>query len=215
MQANNFITHDTIETYIDEEGNETTTKISKSTTIVRNNEPDYIKVYTKMWCEFNGVPQAYRELFLQLAIRMSYCNAADLEHAQWVNTAKPWSEQVKKVLNWGEKMYEKGLKALRECGAIRRVGRGVHQINPKYASKGEWKYNPRLQRGGVEDLIATFKFKEQIAEVEIVWADDGRDTEFNKAYRKALNVQSNESTVVKFTKIYRGEKNKRFKCKRL
>lgn len=156
----------------------------QTTNIQRSAEPDYIKLYTRMWCEFNGIPAPYRELFLQLAIRMSYCNAADIQNSQLVNTGGPWGESIRKALDWKPAMYQRGLRALCDCGAIRKCGRGVYQINPSYASRGEWKYNPRLARGGVEDLVATFKFKSGEVDTRIVWADDGRDEDEN--LREAL-----------------------------
>ena len=105
-------------TIIDAEGNETTTVNEKTANIQRNGEPDYIKLYTKMWCEFNGIPVVYRDLFLQLVVRMAYCNSADLKHSQLVNTGKPWSDDIMQALGWKQRMYQKGLKAL--CDQILR-----------------------------------------------------------------------------------------------
>lgn len=155
------------------DGSMETTSTEKTSSISRNAEPDYVKLYTAMWCEFNAIPEAYRGLFLELVCRMSYCNAADLGGSQLVNTGKPWAEAIMKSLNWKKSMYMKGLSVLCDCGAIRKVGRGVYQINPSYASKGEWKYNPRLERGGVEDLVATFDFAKGTVDAKIVWAATG------------------------------------------
>ena len=189
----------TTTTVVDADGAETTTKIEKVTSITRNEEPDYIKVYTHMWAEFTGVPVAYRELFLQLALRMTYCNANDLDNAQLVNTGKPFSESIKKALNWKDDMFYRGLRELVQTGAIKRVGRGVYQINPTYAGKGEWKYNPRLKRGGIEDLIATFSFKDKTVDTRIVWADDGNPTEFNQMYREGMGAKASDETVLTYT----------------
>lgn len=187
-------------TIIDELGNESTTTKSTTTNIQRNAEPDYIKLYTKMWCEFNAVPDAYRELFMQLVIRMTYCNATDLKHSQLVNTGKPWSDDIMNVLGWKQRMYQRGLKALCECGAIRKAGKGVYQINPLYAGRGEWKYNPRLNRGGIEDLVATFNFKDKTVETSIVWADDGSDDELNRLFQKNVG----RGAVLKERKVSNG-----------
>lgn len=184
-------------TNIDNEGNEKTTIKETSTSFQRNLEPDYIKLYTKMWCEFNQIPTQYRELFLQLVSRMSYCNADDLENSQLVNTGKPWSTQIMDVLGWQTRMYQKGLKALCDCKAIKQINRGVYQINPNYAGKGEWKYNARSAHGGVEDLIATFNFKDGSVKADIVWADDGQANELNDFYRDTLDVKKKEQAVLK------------------
>jgi len=187
-------------THVDSEGNESTTEISKSVSYVRNEEPDYIKLYTKMWLEMNEIPLAYRGLFLELVCNMSYSYAPNMRKSQMVNTGKPWSDFICEKLGWGQKMYEKALRELVVCGAIKRLYRGVYQINPSYAGKGEWLYNPKLSRGGIKDLKATFGLKDKTAEVEIIWADDGEFNEFNKTYREGLEVEPSDETVLTFTK---------------
>ena len=201
MANNRFITEKQTTIQEDADGNIKTSSVEKVTNIQRNNEPDYIKLYTKMWCEFNDIPMAYRELFLQLVIRMTYCNSADLGNSQLVNTGKPWSTSIMKALNWKDRMYQKGLKVLCECEAIKKVGRGVYQINPQYAGRGEWKYNPRLERGGIEDLVVSFNFKDKSVDTKIVWADDGEDTPMNEAYRQGMGVSAKQETVLKSTTI--------------
>ena len=201
MANNRFFTEKQTTIQEDADGNIKTSSVEKVTNIQRNDEPDYIKLYTKMWCEFNGIPIAYRELFLQLVTRMTYCNSADLGNSQLVNTGKPWSTSIMRALNWKDRMYQKGLKALCECEAIKKVGRGVYQINPRYAGRGEWKYNPRLERGGVEDLVAKFNFKDKSVDTKIVWADDGEDTPMNEAYRQGMGVSAKQETILKSTTI--------------
>ena len=191
-------------TTIDENGNEKTTVKQTSKKIERNTEPDYIKLYTKMWCDFNNIPSQWQPLFFQLVIRMTYCNITDEEGGQLVSTSKPYGDDIARSLGWTTKTNEtntslmKGLKALCKCGAIRKINRGVYQINPEYASKGEWKYNPKANRGGVEELIATFKMSEERmqSKVNIVWADDGKQNEINQIYRTGLNVNSKDSTIL-------------------
>jgi len=189
----------TITTMVDVDGVETSTKIEKSTNITRSEEPDYIKVYTNMWAEFNGVPQAYRGLFLQLASRMSYSDATDLKNSQIVCTGGPIKAGILKALKWKEDMYNKGLRELVKAEAIKRIGRGYYQINPSYAGKGEWKYNPRLQRGGVEDLVAVFNFKDKIIDTKIVWADNGDNELMNQMYREGMGVKASDETVLSCT----------------
>lgn len=187
-------------TKVDENGNEVTSKVEKKTKFEVSTEPDYIKLYTKMWCEFNQIPNVYRQLFLELVSRMSYCDSHDKNMGQLVNTGKPWSEAIMANLHWKEAMYNRGLKELCKCNAIKRVGRGVYQINPNYAGKGEWKYNPKLERGGIEDLVATFNFKTKEVETNIVWADDGDNNCLNDFMRQCLNVKVDNETVLKETK---------------
>lgn len=185
-----------IQTRIDENGDEQTTIKRTTSKIERSSEPDYIKLYTKMWCEFNQIPNVYRPLFFELISNMTYCCTADLKNSQLVNTGKPWSDIIMQHLGWGRAMYQRGLSELCKCGAIKKVARGVYQINPQYAGRGEWKYNPRLNRGGIEDLVATFNFKEQTVDTKIIWADDGEDSQLNEIYRQGLGVEKEENTVL-------------------
>lgn len=199
--ANNKIIRETnIRETVDSEGNIIeSTKSEVTRNVAKSDEPDYIKLYTKMWCEFNNIPSTYRELFLQLVTRMSYCNAQDLANSQIVYTGKPVSDVIMASLNWKKAMYQRGLKALTDCGAIKKINRGVYQINPSYAGKGEWRYNPKYDRGGVEDLIATFNFKQGTVNTKIIWADDGSDNEMNTIMRDGMNVDPENQTVLKTT----------------
>lgn len=153
----------------------------KTTKIERCEEPDYIKLYTKMWCEFNNIPEKYRQLFLSLATRMSYCDAQNIEVSQIVTVIEPVSTMIREECGWKTKdALLKGLKCLCECKAIKRINRGVYQINPSYASRGSWKYNPRLQHGGVEDLIATFDFKNKTVDTTITFCSNKNTDIINK-----------------------------------
>lgn len=191
---------------LDAEGNVIEQKKTTSESTVnigRNNEPDYIKLYTKMWCEFNQIPDTYRNLFMELVARMSYCNSADLPHSQLVNTGKPWSDSIMQALGWKKAMYQRGLKELCVCGAIKQISRGVYQVNPSYAAKGEWKYNPRLERGGVEDLVATFNFKDGTVDTKITWAgrNDGSAEPAEQEMLNNLGVKKNHDLILKESKM--------------
>lgn len=186
-----------VQIFQDSEGNMTQTIVESTKKIEKSREPDFIKLYTKVWCEFNEIPNQWRDLFLQLTMRMTYANSTDLEHSQIVATGGMTKDAICKALGWKPSMYQKGLKALKEAGAIKQKMKGFYQINPSYAGKGEWKYNPRLARGGIEDLKATFEFKKHTVDVEITWADDGTDNKINQIYRNELNVKSEDNTVMK------------------
>ena len=186
------------ETFTDAEGNITEKTTSKETLINPDREPDYIKIYTKMFCDFKGVPEKYTRLFLELAMRMTYCNSTDLPHSQLVSTGGPFQEDIMKICGWKTKdPYLKGLKALCECGAIKKVKRGFYQINPEYAGRGSWKFNPRDNQGGIKDLVTTFHFKENYCDTSIVWADDGSDNKLNETYRNGLKVSKRDETQLK------------------
>ena len=157
----------------DAEGNITTQTTHKEKNIsYRNPEPDYIKIYTNMWLEFNQIPLSVRPLFYELAIRMTYADASNPESSQLVYTMQPVRNVICQSLNIKDNMFSKHLNTLVKCNAIRKISRGVYQINPQYAGRGEWRYNPRLKRGGLENLIAYFNFKEKDVKTKVIWASD-------------------------------------------
>ena len=199
MSDNKFYTKEIITTHEDADGNVSSTSTRTTTNIQRNGEPDYIKIYTKMWCEFNQIPEKWHRLFLELATRMTYTNSSDLETSQTVVVYGATTEAIREACGWKDKStLRKGLKALCECGAIRKTAfRATYQINPNYASRGEWKYNPRLQRGGVEDLVAKFSFRDGKVSTQILWADNGDDDPFNEMYREGMGVSKRDATVLK------------------
>lgn len=193
-----------LETRIDENGNEQTTIIEKIKKRERSSEPDYIKLYTRVWCEFNQIPDRARPLFLELVCHMSYANTNEKDGGQLVATGGPVQESICKKLNITRSTYQRYLRDLCECNAIRSISRGYYQISPNYAGRGEWKYNPRLNRGGVEELVATFKLNvngEKSCNTTIVWADNGESTEMNKIYRKMTDSKPGDQTVMSVRSI--------------
>ena len=187
-------------TVIDANGKKTTTTTETTKKYEKLSEPDYIKIYTNMWCTFNGIPETYARLFLSLAVRMSYCNSTNLERSQLVNTGKPWRDDIMKECGWtSEASIKKGLKVLVEHNAIRRVARGIYQINPSFAGKGLWKYNPKEQQGGIVDLIATFKFKDKSVDTQVVWQADEEYVKNEHHNKYAMNDYEQEASSVKTT----------------
>lgn len=190
-------------TRIDAQGHEETTSLEKTFKIERTVEPEYIKLYTKMWCEFNQIPEGCRDLFLALVCRMTYCNIRDKVYkgGQIVITHSPICDDIMQSLGIKKARYQRILKELCNCNAIRQIKRGVYQINPSYAGKGEWKYNPKLDQGGIENLIATFNCKESTVDTQIIWADDGTNTALNETYRQGVQVRPEDNAVLTYTTV--------------
>ena len=145
----------------DEEGNVTVDTAVVTRAIRTNEEPDYVKLYIDGWRESNEIPARYRQLFLSLAMRMTYAGLAKGGEpdrgGQVVYMLGTDRKELLEECGWsGDDALRKGLKALVDCGAIRRIGRGLYQVNPKYAARGTWHYNSRKKRGGVENLLAAF-----------------------------------------------------------
>lgn len=187
-----------IRTTEDADGNISVSTVEKTNKITKSDEPDYIKLYTRTWCEFNQIPLRLRDLFLELIVRMTYADSTNPEESQIVYTGKPTSTSIMKALDLKQSTYNQYLRELRECGAIRNVSRGVYQINPQYAGRGQWKYNPTLQSGGISDLKATFDFVNGTVETKIIWGDDkSSNDKLSQSYRRGGLADS----VLKYTEI--------------
>lgn len=158
----------------DKDGNITTDTVKETRTICKNSgEPDYIKIYTDMWCDFNQIPIKWRELFVQLAIRMTYADASDKSNSggQIVAVGGPIRDDIMSMLGWKNRQtFQKGLRELKNCGAIRMISRGFYQINPSYAGRGLWKYNPSKEQGGIENIKVYFDLKNKEVDTHIEWA---------------------------------------------
>ena len=176
---------------IDIDGSEHSTICEQTKKVEMSTEPDYIKIYTRMWFEFNQIPKALQPLFLELIANMTYCNAYDLKNSQIVCTSGPIGEMIVKNLNISKRHFLRCLKELSEYGAIKKVKRGFYQINPNYAGKGEWKYNPKLERGGIEKLVATFNFNTKDINLNVLWSDcPSVDEKVNKDMREEFGRNS-------------------------
>ena len=164
-----------------------TKQSTKETAIVHSGEPDYIKIYTAMWLQFKQVSPSLTPLFLELVSRMSYADAKHPETSQTVYTGTPVSDQIMNALGWKKRMYQRGLAQLADAGAIKRVARGVYQINPHYAGKGSWRYSEKYQRGGVADLVATFNFSDGTNTTHITWDTDALPPELEIEEDEEIN----------------------------
>ena len=125
-----------IKTFEDSEGNITTSTLERTSKVKKSEEPDYIKLYTQTWCEFNQIPLRLRDLFLELAIRMSYADSTSPEESQVVYTGKPVSTAIMRALDLKTSTYNQYLRELAACKAIRRVSRGVTKSTPITLAEG-------------------------------------------------------------------------------
>lgn len=113
---------------------------------------------------------------MALVCRMSYANLNDSGGGQTVCTIGSIGASIVTECGWKNKdtLY-RGLQALCECNAIKKINRGEYQINPNYAGKGPWRYNAKEERGGVENLIAKFSFADKTVDTQIVWVSSDED----------------------------------------
>lgn len=153
--------------------NQIVSTVTEEKSIKKDQEPNYIKIYTAMFFEFKQFPVQYRELFLQLAMHMTYCNSEDLDGSQLVCVSGHIKKSILSACGWNnDSSLARGLKKLCDCGAIRRVAKGQYQVNPEFAGKGAWKFDSKLKQGGIKDLIANFRFSDNSVNTAIIYNDE-------------------------------------------
>lgn len=185
MLNNKINEYKEITTVVDSNGNCNTTTIERTSKITKSTEPNYIKLYIDSWCEFNRIKLRLRPLFLELVARMTYANSQDMNTSQIVHTGIPTSTTIMKNLKIKQSTYSQYLRELVACNAIKRLSRGIYQINPKFAGRGLWKYNPSYGSGGIKDLKSNFNCLDGKIETKIIWADDNKsNTSIDQAYRE-------------------------------
>ena len=136
------------------------------------------------------LPAAYRFLFFILAARMGYCDSVDLAHSQLVMTGEPYRDEIMKIMGWTNRdSLMKGLRALCECNIIRKVSRGCYQINPRFASKGQWLYNPRIPQSNVEGLKKYYDDEQEKARRKDEEKEKEKKEEARKNRKRSLSLQ--------------------------
>lgn len=139
------------------------------------------------------LPAAYRFLFFILAARMCYCDSDDLAHSQLVMTGEPFATEIRDIMGWGNRdSLMKGLRALCECNAIRKVSRGCYQINPRFASKGQWLYNPRIPQSNVEGLKKYYDDEQRKARKKKEKEEKKKKKEARENEKESQGIQNTE-----------------------
>lgn len=162
------------------QGDGSVLKTTRETTaeIIPSDQGKYIKLYTNVWCEFNDIPIGWRPLFLELACNMQYPafpDAAKVEDLQLVNTIGIFGDKICNHLGIKRNNMQKGLKALCDCNAIKRIDRGVYQINPSYAVIGA--YNSKGAKTVLNNLKASFDFLNGTSEITVGYDEETDDCE--------------------------------------
>lgn len=159
----------------DAHGNVTTETLTKTSAVRPRKEPDYVKLYVNAWLGDRDIPDRYLRLFLQLVLRMTYANVSlgggTKEGGQVVYAIGKYRKELLKACGWNrDDALCKGPRALSDCGAIRKLGHGIYQINPRYAGRGRWGYDNREKRGGVGNLVQAFETPDKKVSTEVLGA---------------------------------------------
>lgn len=117
-------------------------------------EPNYVKLYIDaMSCFITGEEVGMEtNLLLEMAKRMTYANDAAPNQVAMVGSIK---KGIAKQLNTSVSSIDVILNRLIKKDLIRRVGRGVYELNPIIFAKGPWSSIRKIQIEWSEEGIKT------------------------------------------------------------
>lgn len=115
-----------------------------SQTYRQSTEPDFVKVYYKIFlafCDVNDVPV---EFLLALCDYITYANS---DGKGQIFSNKLMKSQIGAKLCIKTSMVEKYLKRCKDNGILIPIGdlRGVYEVNPYFIAKGSWQDIKKLQ----------------------------------------------------------------------
>lgn len=109
----------------------------------------FIRIDTESWQRNNSIPEEYRSFFICLACNMGNIDLYDFDAdcfdtRQAVIMDRGLAERLCGEMGWpGMARLRKGIRALCDCGAIRRAATGVYEVSKRYASLGARKTRKR------------------------------------------------------------------------
>lgn len=117
-------------------------------------EPNYVKLYIDtMSCFLTGEEVGMEtSLLLEMAKRMTYANDAAPNQVAMVGSIK---EGIAKQLDTSISSIDVILNRLVKKDLVRRVGRGVYELNPIIFAKGPWSSIRKIQMEWSEEGIKT------------------------------------------------------------
>lgn len=117
-------------------------------------EPNYIKVYIDAMSYFITAEEQGMEtsLLFEMAKRMTYANDAAPNQVAMYGMIK---ESIAKQLDTSLGTIDNTLVKLCKKDLIRRIGRGVYELNPIIFAKGNWSSIRKIQMEWSEEGIRT------------------------------------------------------------
>lgn len=130
---------------VDSSTGEVVREVVHSTQVIpAKDEPDYVKLYVRAWCEFKGLEglrESDKDVFVQLLPVMTYA-----KDNQIIYTNSALRREIARRV--GIKTIDNALTRLVHAGVLKRVARGTFSVNPELVGKGSW--------GDIKTFRATF-----------------------------------------------------------
>lgn len=100
-------------------------------------EPDYVKLYVRAWCDFKDIKGVNSAFLAHLLPYMTYA-----AQGQVIYLAPPLKRVIATELGWSQKSalnrFNQELRKLVSRGVLSHVGESTYQVNPELVGKGSW-----------------------------------------------------------------------------
>ena len=156
------LTQETITRTIDGNTGEVKFDERSQTTVVLNEEPDYVKLYVNTVLTFKNLPITLNPILLELLRLMTF---ADEEQIIIYNSY--WKKKISEKTDKKPETIDKAVQALEKNGIFKRVARGTYQVNPNIFGKGSW--------DNIKELRAKFDFKAGEIEQEFIYSTENNE----------------------------------------
>lgn len=107
------------------------------TTVDREAEPDYVKLYVRAWIEFKEIKGINSSLLAHLLPYVTYAR-----QGQRIILSPILKREIAHELGWAEKTalqrFNNELRKLCAQGVLRNVGENTYAVNPELVGKGSW-----------------------------------------------------------------------------
>lgn len=132
---------------VSEETGDIRREVQHTTEVIpASDEPDYVKLYIRAWCDFKGLDglrPSDRDVLRYLLPYMGFANDGQLI---FVNASMKRLIAERTGLN--TRSVSNSLYRLAGCGVLRHVSTGAFAVNPELIGKGSWR--------DIKQLKATF-----------------------------------------------------------
>lgn len=147
------------ETVVSEETGEVKEVTTQEFNVIpSSDEPQYVKLYVRAWCEFKGLEHlkpSDKNVLTRLLSVMTYAKARQVEDEHGNVLEEGWGQliyvnaalkrSVAGELNVKPATVSNALSHLVKYGILRRVDYGCYQVNPQLVGKGQWSEIKRLR----------------------------------------------------------------------
>lgn len=142
----------------------------------RTSEPNFIKLYLDHLAVFNGVPLNVNPILAEILRRTTYADDVSGGHQVVINRAI--KKQIAQSLKCSESKINNAITVFVNKDYLRRLDRGLYEINPNYFGKGDW--------GNIRKLRANYDYVEHTVVTEVT-ADTLDEEEHNNGVDTPLS----------------------------